>query len=344
MDRIKSVDVFRLFAIAAVIVIHTKPFQGDAWADQNAWQYLGIFLSQLARFAVPFFFVISGYFWGEKLKKDQPISPISIAMAKRVLLIFAVWSLVYALPYNLGAIADYGLVGPIKYAYWTWMAVLNDPLSFFMQGTKVHLWFLIALVFSLVITACFVAKKKFKALMAVAILLYLLGLLSKAYADTPLGIHTDFDTRNGPFFGTIFFASGYFLSTYTPNSSWFLKGLLIFGAGFILHFSELYFLSNAYGVSVYQDYVAGTYFMGMGMAIAALSNAEFLQFDTLSKYGKFTLGLYAVHIIFVDVLRPIGRWTNFWLWEFVYVALVFLLSAVCVLALSRIKATRAFVM
>ncbi|WP_081367541.1 acyltransferase family protein [Alteromonas mediterranea] len=46
----------RVIAILAVIIIHTKPF--FLAGNSN----IGIFLHQVYRFAVPFFFVISGYF------------------------------------------------------------------------------------------------------------------------------------------------------------------------------------------------------------------------------------------------------------------------------------------
>ena len=67
MDRSNSVDTARLFAIAAVIMIHTQPFSGAA-ASLRIYSYPYLLVNQLARFAVPMFFVLAGYFWGLKIR------------------------------------------------------------------------------------------------------------------------------------------------------------------------------------------------------------------------------------------------------------------------------------
>ena len=339
MSRIESVDVTKLIAVTAVIAIHTQPFYGSASVEGK---YLSVAIDQLARFAVPLFFVISGYFWGIKIK-TAPVVPTSVAMAKRIFYIFMFWSMVYLLPYDLSTIADLGFLGPIKNAYWNLLKLADKPATLLMQGTKVHLWFLIALLCSLGISAFFVEKKRYKTLFAISAALYVIGLVCKAYAGTPLGIHVDFNTRNGPFFGTIFFVSGYALSNLQPNRGWFAKGIALLAIGSLIHFSEVYFLWRIYGTSPYQDYVIGTYFMGVGAAMAALSNAAILKNAALSEIGKFTLGIYAVHLIFVDNLHPIGELTHSPLWAIGYVILVLLLSIATVLLLARTKFGRKFV-
>jgi surface polysaccharide O-acyltransferase-like enzyme len=340
VSRIESVDVARLIAVTAVIAIHTQPFFGSASIQGK---YLSVAIDQLARFAVPLFFVISGSFWGIKIKNGAPIVPTSVAMAKRIFYIFIFWSIVYLLPYDLSTIADHGLLGPIKNAYWNLLKLADKPATVLMQGTKVHLWFLIALLCSVGISAFFVEKKHYKTLFVLATALYVFGLVGKAYADTPFGIHVNFNTRNGPFFGTIFFVSGYALSNLKPNPSWFAKGIALLAIGIFLHFAEVYFLWHTYGTSPYQDYVMGTYFMGVGAAMAALSNHAMLKNKVLSEFGKYTLGIYAVHLIFVENLHPVSELTHSPLWAVGYVMLVLLLSIATVLLLARTNFGRKFV-
>jgi len=76
LDRIKSVDVIRLLAITAVIVIHTSTFKN---IPGDLYENLFIILNQLSRFAVPFFFVIAGYFWGKKIRSGDSVTQVSIA-------------------------------------------------------------------------------------------------------------------------------------------------------------------------------------------------------------------------------------------------------------------------
>jgi len=343
LSRIESVDVFRLLAITAVIAIHTAPFAGNSFSDNDIWRFISIIINQLTRFAVPFFFVISGYFWGVKINKGESVTSTSILMAKKIFYIFIAWSIVYVLP-SLNTIAEYGFPGAIYSFYWNLThLIINKPLTIAMEGTAPHLWFLVALIYSIGISAILVEKKRFKTLIALSIVLYLVVLISKSYSGTPFGIQTDFNTRNGPFIGTIFFVTGYFLSKLTPSPRWLLRGIMLFSVGYFLHLSESYILWKIYGAYPVQEYVIGTYFMGVGAAVASLSNNAFLRNTILKSIGKYTLGIYAIHLIFVRLLRPISEFTNSPLWEIGYIILVLLFSVIFVLILSRSKITRRFV-
>lgn len=65
-------------------------------------------------------------------------------------------------------------------------------------------WFLASLLCCLAISAVLVNRKMVGVLVALSLLLFLVGLAGKAYADTPIGFHVGFNFRNGPFFGLIF--------------------------------------------------------------------------------------------------------------------------------------------
>ena len=242
MSRIHSVDVIRLAAIAGVIAIHTSAFSIDPPGGNDAYKYLEVFVNQAARFAVPFFFVISGYFWGVKVRGGA--SPLLSAQktAKRIALLFFVWCLVYLLPYNPAAFCGHGLWGSVKVAHCNICGQIEEPARLVLEGTRVHLWFLVALLCSLGISACLVHMRRVKTLVVVSGLLYVVGVLARAYSDTPIGLKIGIDTRNGPFFGTLLFVSGYLMSKYQADSRWFGRGLLVFCFGSALHFSEVLLL------------------------------------------------------------------------------------------------------
>jgi len=170
--------------------------------------------------------------------------------------------------------------------------------------------------------------------------------LAKSYVETPFGIRMDFDTRNGPFFGTIFFVAGYYLASFTPNSSWLSKGLAVFLFGLILQSVEVYLLWTVYGTGSYddfamnQEYVIGTFFVGLGVSMAALSNHSFFRSKHLSNLGKFTPGIYVIHIFFVNLFQPVDEVYNSLSWEIGYVLLILFLSVTSVLLLSANKFTR----
>ncbi|MEB0136927.1 acyltransferase [Actimicrobium sp. CCC2.4] len=342
MRRIESVEIFRLIAITAVIAIHVQPFQGFSF-ENGSDRHLFIIINQLARFAVPFFFVVSGYFWGIKIRNAVSSEDISYPMMKKIFMIFVFWSIIYVLPYNIFSISEIGWYKLLTSSYWKIRDIYEHPVRSLMEGSKVYLWFFVALLYSVGISQIFLKYKLEGWLIFFAIALYLFGVFAKAYSETSFGIRIQFDTRNGPFFGTIFFVTGYFLSRYNPTNRWFILGIGCFLFGTVLHFIELYVISRIYGGYLVQDFCLGTYFMGVGVAIAALSNCSFLRNRVLQIIGKFTLGIYASHFLFIEMLGPIRHLYNSAFWEIAFVSIVLTLSIVFVITLSKINTFRSFV-
>lgn len=154
MNRIESVDIFRLIAIVAVIIIHTSPFPTDV-IENEIYKYIDMFLNQISKFAAPFFLIISGCFWGAKIRSDSDPITSSIYMSKRLLIIFLAWCLIYSLPYNSSSIYEFGILDPIKVAYWKVINLSENPLTLLLQGTKIHLWFLVGMLCAVVISTIF---------------------------------------------------------------------------------------------------------------------------------------------------------------------------------------------
>jgi len=84
--------------------------------------------------------------------------------------------------------------------------------------------------------------------------------------------------------------------------------------------------------------------MGLGVAMDALSNYPALKNKVLSNIGRMTLGVYAVHMIFVDLLRPIDKASDDIMWEAGYVVIVLALSILTAQMLSKNKITKKIVM
>lgn len=347
--RIGSVDVCRLIAIVAVICLHTKPFGLARPLDHPAqWNLFNIFLSQGARFAVPFFFSISGYLWGRKIRNGVSVAAASFPMAKRLGAIFAFWCAVYLLPYDVTTGPSIGMLGPVKASYGKLLVIAHHPIGFLFAGDAPHLWFLPALLCSLGIAAFFAARNESRLLVVGSVALYLVGLLAGAYAPTPIGFHLSlghfaFSTRNGPFFGTLFFTSGYCFSRVTPRKEWFWWGLVLLAVGLAVHGAEVYLLWKIYSATTVQDYVVGTFAMGIGATLVALSNHRFLNNQLMERWGRYTLGIYCVQYIFVDLLAPLAERMHSPLGEVTYPVSVMALSLVSVLLLAKFSFTRRFV-
>src|SRR5688500_16208409 len=170
-----SIESLRYIAAFAVICIHYfYPKNDDLTLVVNQW----------ARFAVPFFFVVSGFFLAEKLKKDdKPI--VYWKYFKKCLSLYLAWQLIYFLNPPLGDIYIYG----IKKAYtlklnsvWgqTWDYVI-------FKAFAQHLWFFASLSLT-VIYFFFFRLKRVYLMLGISIVLYIIGALTKAYAGSRYGI------------------------------------------------------------------------------------------------------------------------------------------------------------
>lgn len=343
MSRNLSVDIVRVLAILGVISIHTKPFLVPAEFSSSHYDFFYVLINQLSRFAVPFFFVISGYFWGRGADASQRYLGFAWQRSKQLVFLLFVWSIVYLAPYNLWGFVDVGVLGPLKLAYWNDLEVFKHPLYLLLSGTKVHLWFLVALISATLVCGIFLEMGWRKCLPVAAVGLYVIGVLAKAYKATPWGIHLPFDSVFGPFFSTLLFVTGYWLSRCELRSDWFTYGLVLYLVGVLLHGSEIWYLQQQYGTPPIHDYVFGTYFMGVGVAMMALAKPTQFRFKLLPTIGSYTLGVYLSHFIFVDIFSSLNKQLNNIVWEIGLVLLVYACSLGLTILLMKSRYTKKMV-
>jgi surface polysaccharide O-acyltransferase-like enzyme len=338
MHRFQAVDVFRVLAILAVIALHTARHEGPG-AVGTAFD-AATFLNQVERFAVPLFFILSGYFWSAKCRERADYLRCSLALGRRVLLLFLAWCAVYFLVSELDTIRQLGLAGALA----AWAARLGAMhggyATLLLQGAKVHLWFLPALAIAALLSGALLSRRLDRTLFALAIALYAIGLAGKAYADTPLGFHTAFNLRNGPFFSLPMFATGYALQRRGPQASWSSTGALLAIGGLALQLAEVAWLHHRFGTGMAQDFTLGTWAFGLGMAMIALSDLRLARIPALAALGPLVLGVYASHYLFVDGLRAVDGIEAGPAGGLRYVLLVFLLSLGFTWLVSRIPVAR----
>lgn len=344
MKRIQRVDLGRFLAVVAIIILHVQPFRLIPPEQNTIFRALDILLTNMARFAVPFFFVISGYFWGTGIRNGQSPIPFSLRKIRRIALVFLFWTVIYLIPYSR---LNWGI------SFWDVICVTREYINelwhqpvvdILVQGSSLHLWFLVALMCSMAISALFISKKQERFLLLVSVALYIVGVLAKSYLDTPVGLHIGFNTLYGPFFGTLFFVSGYFLSGYSPTEKWHEYGMIMFVLGSFVHFSEMIILWRVFSNPPQHDYVFGTYFMGLGFSMFILSGKPDIKENIFSKIGRLSLGIYTIHYVFVDLFSGMNQIANnLALWHIGYVLIVFLLSTFLAYILSLNRFTRMFV-
>jgi surface polysaccharide O-acyltransferase-like enzyme len=107
-ERLENLDALKGVSIYFVIVLHSLPI-----INSEKSPLINDFLVNLSRFAVPCFFIISGYLSGEKAMQDKYYA---IKIIKRIILLFLFWNLFYlAAPMNIDKMTEFGY---LKIKYW----------------------------------------------------------------------------------------------------------------------------------------------------------------------------------------------------------------------------------
>ncbi len=292
--KIASLELARVIALIAIVFIHVKPFMDYALISDEPW--VNFISNQLARFAVPIFFLISGYLIQPKLIKSpwETAKVYSVPLIK----IWLVWSIVsLAMPFNLGVVMEHGYLAE-RQGYWDFL--LSTPLNSFLEGGLVHLWFIPSLVIAVYLIAAMIATRAIAMLVPVALVLYLYGVLAGSY-QIVTELNPPFFTRNGPFFSLLMVVIGFEIRRNTYQMSNKLALLLCFG-GMALHFVEAAVL-HSYGQTFHNnDFLIGTALWGTGIFFWLLNHPEMGDKPWVHHLAQWVLPIYAIHLILVIVM------------------------------------------
>jgi surface polysaccharide O-acyltransferase-like enzyme len=275
------VDSFRLLAALFIIVLHLE--------YSSVPRNIAVAMRLMSRWAIPFFFIISGYFLALKYSKTGKLNVLPTV--ERLIWLFILWVLIYS-PF---VILNHNLATLLK--------LIASP-TFIYFGLFSHLWFLPSLLFGyLFISFCHHYNIKIL-LPIISIVSIGMALISGAYKNFNIGFPLDYDVARTwlsiPFLyiGFLLFQKG------RPN--WWISGLLIvFGAG--LQIFEAKYLYDYFQLSAYDhQFLVGTIPFAIGMAGLSLSDLSILQHPILGKWGnEYSLGIYLIHPAMIFIVTPL---------------------------------------
>ena len=308
MARIVSVDAFRVPAIVAVLVIHSHYYRPPGEYSRGEWVAAAV-LDQLSRFAVPFFFFVSGYFLGLRRARGGDATAAAMAQAKRLFALFLVWSLIFVLWDGIRMAAwDYRPAGGASIGstadFGEWVRASAGRI---FTGVRIQLWFLPALCMGMLLVCAGEGMGRW-GFGGVAVTLFLIGLAAGPYAPLT-GLSLGMPPRNGPFFSTLFVYLGFRAGCdgWRPTTR---QALLLIVGGLGLHGLEVSALAVRLGANPFAvDYVLGTAFVALGVGLLALAKPELGAGTTLPALGRLTLGVYLVHVDIEEAvagLNPVG--------------------------------------
>ncbi len=293
-QRIASIELGRVIAILAVIGLHGQ--MALTYWQINEVPWIGYVLNQAARFAVPLFFLISGYLIQPKLTASPWTTFINYS--KPLLKVWLVWSIIcLVMPFNLAKVEELGYLGE-RQGYWGFL--MNTPLNSFLEGGLVHLWFLPALMFAVLIIALMVEMKLDKLLLPTAILLYVYGVLAGSYTSLT-DLSAPFFTRNGQFFSTLMVTLGFLIRQHQWKVS-STKALGFLAIGMFIHFAEAAWLTNFDVGFNMNDFLFGTTLWGVGVFMWLLANPNIGNYAWVRSISNRMLGIYVSHLLVIIVL------------------------------------------
>ncbi|MDD5021042.1 MAG: acyltransferase [Endomicrobiaceae bacterium] len=218
LDRNCSLDIFRYFCALLVVAIHIHPFMDVNYS-------MGYLATQIIpRIAVPFFFVLSGYYFIQNLYNNSSV----FKTVRKIFIVYILWSVIYLSIYIFNSISNsVPLIVIIK----------ECMLKFFILGSYYHLWFFPALFFAM--GTVFIAHKlKFlKLLFIISLIFYIIGCIGCSWYEignkitflsTIINLHEFNIIRRILFMGLPFFMVGYLLNIFkTKYGSFINKKLML---------------------------------------------------------------------------------------------------------------------
>ena len=334
-----SIDAFRVIANVAVIVIHTAPFLAVVFPP--GVRLCGEMLNQSARFAVPFFFLAAGYFFAVSVGNGAAPLPLALKLVRRLGGFFLFWSSVYVLL----PIGQYAKDPELGYGHAVQvLAGRVVSLHFLINGTEIHLWFLPALGCSLLLLGAACQLGLERALLLLGAAMYLFGLITGAYATTPLGWDLGLNPRNGPIYGTVFVVSGYLMQRWGVRTT-VQRAVTLLATGAVLRLTELSWICGKYGRPPSQiDYVLGTYPFSIGIFMLLLSTTGLGDVRGMRRLSRYSAGVYCAHILMVNAVKVAVPVLGDPLWEIARPPVVFVLTFALVMGLARVRYLRPVLM
>ncbi|WP_205742977.1 acyltransferase family protein [Halalkalirubrum salinum] len=306
--RIYSIDAMRIIAIVFVVVIHTDPFQGVS----TYGNMINFGTKTISRFAVPFFFITSGYFFAIKTADRNPATYLKQRAGKLTSLYL--FGLLLAAPIFLaGRLARAELTDE---SVWT-TAISSareflNPAELLYYGTSVSdiLWFLPALFFSLLFVSLVDEVGTPSYVLPVALGFHLIGLLGSTYT---MFVDIPFETRDALFFGFFYTSLGYTIRVRdwvpTEKTSRPLVGLI--GLFIAVQFVEFYLLGyplrgEAFGSYVYApSYGVSTALLSTALFLYLLSRPTLFAETPVPNWGIYAVGIYVTHPTTFAILESI---------------------------------------
>lgn len=312
--RLDSLDTLKGLAILSVIYIHSKFF----FSSLDVAEALNFVVANTTRFAVPAFFLTSGFLLSRKISGKKDFSFLSRQLEK-VGVYYLLASAIYIIPtvaiLHLNQYLSLGVVS-------NWLKPVNIGIqglfNFLYLGKAIapFLWFFTALFYSLIAVYLFNRKYDVKYLVIGSTVLHIVLILSNTYqilGGLPLPI------EDALFFGLLFTSTGFWIESQEVKK-WLDKRTLLglTGIFFVLNLIERGLISMK--VSPMDIYFWDSFFWGpysfftapmtVFLFLYMLKRPKLGKDSRINLYGRYTLTGYILHPLVIGGLVGLSLLTE----------------------------------
>lgn len=290
-NRIASIDGMRLIASFLVVCLHT-PYIHD--------NFISACITDIARIAVPFFFIVSGFYIYNINKSTENQNIVkSIKKLSKVL----IFTITFYIIIDIVVFRDMTKINDEFNNLFSYRLLIFNQIPFCPVA-----WYLLAYIYILLITY-FVKNEILTSLMGISSIVF--GLLTGTYSNF-LGLKVDNFLFNCSFLSTYcFFIIGYTLNKYLSTNKIEIPQnkilVLIIITTLITAPLEHFALKLIFSTSIKGTTYISTYICSIFLFMFLIKNSSFLkQINFLGKKYSLEIYLYhvALHYILVSIFNP----------------------------------------
>ncbi len=293
-----SIDTIKFFCIVAVIVMHVRPFNGTK---------LDLIINPAMRFAVPVFFICSGYFFYNKYSKEYTIKYVV-----NLIKVFITWIIIYILYDILNIIVS----------NWANSTQITTEITNYFQGFKIrdlyyslgiiryHLWYLSTIIIVIPVLHIILCKNILNKAIFLGFILNIIGIMMCLFISGD----SWFITRDAIFYGFFYCCLGAIINKYEDEFLKKIKKLTKFQCiAIIAFFTITTILERHIYIKLFKgvgDYFISTISLSIFIFLVCLKNPNILKNSFINKIGQNTLGIYVSHILIMDIITSIEKLLN----------------------------------
>lgn len=332
--RYKNIDILKSICAFLIVCIHV-PFLGS----------VGSYITSLTRIAVPIFFMITGYFYTDIVRKRGEIRQIKkiFKLVIEANIIYLLWKCFYsAIIHNID--------------FFTNIFTLKNLLKFLLLNESPfngHLWYLSAILYVLIIVLIANKLNCTKLLYLITPILLLCDLIFGKYSIVIWGREFPYIlVRNFLFVGIPYFCIGHLIRDgFGKNISKCMSGwmILLFSLTSLLE----HFILVSTDMNATRDHYISTTFLAVAVFIFTLKcNSNQNNEDTVPKMiggqnvagilaiigRKYSTWLYILHPISIACIGTIANKIGFYgVYRFVAPIVVYITMIMFLVILDKIK-------